>query len=155
MAYKTKIHAEEGKQEIVITREFDLPLTLLFKAYAEAELLEQWMGTKVLQLHSQKHGSYRFQTSDPQGNVVFQAHGVIHEFLPGQKIVRTFEMERTPFEPQLEFLEFEQLSDETSKLTMHIVYRSVALRDQMLQLPFARGINMAHNQLEKVLSKLK
>ncbi|MEQ9414779.1 MAG: ATPase, partial [Cyclobacteriaceae bacterium] len=30
MEHKTKVEAEEGKQEIVITREFDLPLELLF-----------------------------------------------------------------------------------------------------------------------------
>ena len=38
---------------------------------------------------------------------------------------------------------------------MHIVYRSVALRDQLLKLPFAQGINMAHNRLQDVVSKLK
>jgi uncharacterized protein YndB with AHSA1/START domain len=32
MEQKTKINAEDGKQELVITREFDLPLELLFKA---------------------------------------------------------------------------------------------------------------------------
>lgn len=47
MELKTKIHAEDGKQEIVITREFDLPVALLFKAYTEPELVEQWMNTKV------------------------------------------------------------------------------------------------------------
>ena len=45
----------------MITREFDLPLELLFKAYAEPELVDQWMGTKVLKLESKKHGSYRFE----------------------------------------------------------------------------------------------
>lgn len=33
MEQKTKITAEEGKQEILITRTFDLPVHLLFKAY--------------------------------------------------------------------------------------------------------------------------
>jgi hypothetical protein len=80
---------------------------------------------------------------------------VIHEFIPNRKIIRTFEMEQTPFGVQLEFLEFERLSDDTSMLSMHIVYRSVALRDQVLQLPFAQGVNMAHNRLEATLSKLK
>jgi hypothetical protein len=32
MELKTKIHAEDSKQDLVITREFDLPLELLFKA---------------------------------------------------------------------------------------------------------------------------
>ncbi len=155
MEQKTKISAEDGKQELVITREFDLPLELLFKAYVEPEIVEQWMGTKVLKLESKKYGSWQFETTDAQGNVVFQASGVIHEFSPNRKIIRTFEMENTPFAVQLEFLEFEKLNDDTSKLNMHIVYRSVALRDQMLQIGFAPGINMAHNRLQDIVSKLK
>lgn len=148
MERKTKIHAEEGKQELVITREFDLPVALLFKAYIEPEILEQWMGTKVLKLENKKHGSYQFETTDPKGNK-HGFNGVIHDVQQDRKITRTFEMENTPFAVQLEFLEFEELTDSTSKLTMHIVFQSVRLRDQMLQLPFAQGINMAHNRLQQ------
>jgi uncharacterized protein YndB with AHSA1/START domain len=86
---------------------------------------------------------------------VFRANGVIHEFVPNEKITRTFEMENSPFDVQLEFLEFERISADTSKLKMHVVYRSNALRDQMLKLPFAQGINMAHNRLQDVVDKLK
>lgn len=154
MELKTKIDAEDGKQELVITREFDLPLELLFTAYIEPEIIEQWMGTKVVKLENKKHGSWHFVTTDPKGNK-HGFNGVIHEFIPNQKITRTFEMENTPFEAQLEFLEFEKLTDDTSRLKMHIIYRSVALRDQMLQLPFSQGINMAHNRLQHIVSKLK
>ncbi|MDB6125357.1 MAG: Activator of Hsp90 ATPase 1 family protein [Pedosphaera sp.] len=154
MEQKTKINTEDGKQELVITREFDLPLELLFKAYVEPDIVEQWMGTKVLKLESKKHGSYQFETTDPRGNK-HGFNGVIHEFSPNRKIIRTFEMENTPFGVQLESLEFEKLTDDTSKLNMHIVYRSVALRDQMLQIGFAPGINMAHNRLQDIASKLK
>ncbi|MDB5276500.1 MAG: Activator of Hsp90 ATPase 1 family protein [Ferruginibacter sp.] len=155
MERKTKIHADDGKQDLLITREFDLPLELLFKAHAEPELVEQWMGTKVLKLETKKHGGWQFETSDGKGNVVFRANGVIHEFVENRKIVRTFEMENAPFDVQLEFLEFEQLTDETSKLTMQIVYKSVELRDQMLKLPFAQGLNMAHDRLQDFVQKLK
>lgn len=154
MEQKTKIHAENGKQEILITREFDLTVHLLFKAYTQAELVEQWMGTKVLKLESKRHGGYQFETLDPMGNKHLFS-GVIHEFHPNQKITRTFEMEKTPFAPQLEFLEFEKLTDETCKLSIQIVYKSVDLRDQMLKLPFAQGINMAHNRLQEICNKLK
>jgi len=155
MKRKTEVHAEDGKQELKITREFELPVELLFKAYTEPEIVAQWMGTKVLKLENKKHGSYEFETSDPQGNVVFRANGTIHEFSPNEKIIRTFQMENTPFDAQLEFLEFEKLNDDTSKLTIHIIYKSVALRDQTLQLPFAQGINMAHNRLQEIVNNLK
>ena len=154
MERETKINAEDGKQELTITREFDLPLELLFKAYEDPEIVEQWMGTKVLKLENKKHGSYQFETTDPKGNK-HGFNGTIHEFVSNQKITRTFEMENTPFGVQLEFLEFEKLTDDTSKLNMQVVYRSADLRDQMLKLPFAQGINMAHNRIQDILNKLK
>jgi len=154
MERKTKILAEDGKQELTITREFDLPLELLFKAYEDAEIVEQWMGTKVLKLENKNHGSYKFETTDPKGNK-HGFNGTIHDFIPNQKITRTFEMENSPFGVQLEFLEFEKLTDDTSKLNMHVIYRSVTVRDQLLKLPFAQGINMAHNRIQDILNKLK
>jgi uncharacterized protein YndB with AHSA1/START domain len=155
MEQKTKINAEDCKQEIFITREFDLPLELLFKAYTEPEIVEQWMGTKVLKLESKKQGAYRFETTDLNGNILLQSNGVIHDFILNKKITRTFEMENTPYPVQLEFLEFEKLTDRTSKLNMHVVYKSVAARDEILKLPFAFGINMAHNRFQETLNKLK
>lgn len=155
MEQKTKVNALQGKQELTITREFDLPLELLFKACVEADIVEQWMGTKVLKLESRKHGSYQFETSDAQGNVLFKASGVIHEFILNQKITRTFEMENTPFGVQLELLEFEKLTGNTSKLHTRVIYESVTQRDQVLKLPFARGIDMAHTRLERIAGKLK
>lgn len=155
MERKTTVNAEPGKQELTITREFDLPLELLFRAHAEPEILEQWMGTKVLKLESKKHGSWQFETTDPQGKVLFRANGVIHDFVPNRRITRTFEMENAPFGVQLEFLEFEKLTGDTSKLTMQVVYRSVAHRDQMVQIGLAAGVNMAHNRLQAIVSKLK
>src|SRR5450631_252857 len=102
MEHKTKINAEDGKLDLVITREFDLPLELLFKAYEEPEIVGQVMGTKVLKLENKKHGSYQFETTDAKGNLLFQANGVIHEFSPNRKIIKTFEMVNTPFGVQLE-----------------------------------------------------
>ena len=154
MEQKTKINAEEGKQELTITREFDLPLALLFKAYQEPELIEQWMGTKVLKLENKKHGSYAFETSH-EGNVMFRANGTIHEFIPDQTIIRTFEMENAEIGVQLEFLEFEKLTDHTSKLTMQVIYRSVQHRANQLKMPFEYGLNMAHDRLQEILSNLK
>jgi uncharacterized protein YndB with AHSA1/START domain len=159
MEYKTRIHAEDSKQDLVITREFDLPVELLFKAHAQADILEQWMSheygtTKVLKLEAKKHGSWKFQTTDSKGNLLFGASGVFHEFILNQKIIRTFEAENSTFDVQLDFIDFERLTNDTSKLTMHSVYRSAAIRDQLLKLPFEYGLNMAHNRLQNIVGKL-
>lgn len=155
MEKKTNVHAEEGKQHLVITREFDLPVELLFKAHEDPEIVAQWMGTKVVKLENHKNGAYQFETSDPKGNVLFSAHGVFHEFIPNQKIVRTFEMENAGFDVQLEFLEFEKLTEDSSRLTMFLLYKTPEHRAQQLKMPFAYGINMAHDRLREVVSQLK
>jgi uncharacterized protein YndB with AHSA1/START domain len=160
MEQKTKISAEDGKQDLVITREFDLPVELLFRAHVEPDIIEQWMSNpyataKVLKFEGKKHGSYQLESTDTQGKVVFRSNGVIHEFSLNKKIIRTFELENAPFGVQLEVYEFEPLTDNSSKLNMHVIYESGALRNQLMQLPFAQGINMAHNRLEEVLKTLK
>lgn len=154
MEHKTKIDAVEGKQELIITREFNLPIELLFKAYTEAELIEQWMGTKVMKLENRNHGSYQFETSH-EGNVMFKANGTIHKVVPNQEIARTFEMENMPIGVQLEFLNFEKLTTDKSKLTIQIIYKSEKHRAEQLKLPFAYGLNMAHEKLEEILINLK
>ncbi len=159
MELKTQLHAEEGRQEVTITREFDLPVELLFKAHAEADIFEQWMShdygtTKMTIFEPRKNGCYRFETKDLQGNVLYSAGGTFHEFVANEKITRTFEAESAYFDVQLEFLEFEKLTERTSKLTMKSVYRSLELRDQHLKLPFRQGLNMAHDRLQSVLEKL-
>jgi uncharacterized protein YndB with AHSA1/START domain len=160
MELKTKITSEAGKQDLMITREFDLPVELLFKAHSEPGIIEQWMSNphttaKVLKFDGKKHGSYQLESTDDQGKVVFRSNGTIHEFILNKKITRTFEMENAPFGVQLEVYEFEPLTNDTSKLNIHVIYESVELRDQLLKLPFAQGLNMAHNRLQEILNTLK
>lgn len=159
MERKTKVSAEDGSQELFITREFDLPVALLFTAHMEPDIFEQWMSheygtTKVVKWENHKLGGWRFHTTNSQGDVVFAAHGVFHDIIPNEKIVRTFEMENASFDVQLEFLEFEKLTDTTSRLTMQTVFKSAALRNQLLKMPFAQGLNMAHHRLQNILSKI-
>lgn len=154
MEQKTHINAEPGRQDLMITRIFDLPVDLVYKAYTEPELLEQWMGTRVIRLDNKPHGSYRFVTTDPQGNE-HGFNGVIHDLVTNERITRTFEMENTPFPVQLEYLSFEPVTEGTSRLQIHILFKSVGDRDRLLQMPFAAGINMAHHRLEQILTTTK
>jgi uncharacterized protein YndB with AHSA1/START domain len=113
------------------------------------------MGTKVLKLESKKHGSYELETKDPQGKVMFRANGTIHELIPNRKIIRTFEMENAPVGVQLEVYEFEPVTDDSSKLRMHVIYESVEKRDQVMKFGLVQGINWAHNRLQEVLNNYK
>ena len=155
MELKTKVSAQDGTQEIIVTRDFDLPVELLFKAHVEPELLGEWMGTKVLKMEGKPHGSYLLETKDGNGKVLFRANGVIHTFIPNSKIVRTFEMENAPIGVQLEVQTFERLTDNTSRFTGRTIYETVAYRDQVLKYGMEKGVNMAHDRLQTVVEKLK
>ena len=52
---KTQITAEAGIPQIVITREFDAPRDLVFRAYSDPELLVQWLGPRDLAMTIHAH----------------------------------------------------------------------------------------------------
>ena len=155
MELKTKVTASETTQDLMVIRDFDLPVTMLFKAFTDAELFAQWMGTRVLVFDMQTLGSYRFETVNAEGQIVFRAHGCIHELESAKRIVRTFEMEQINFPAQLEFLDFESLGKDKSRLCMLIIFRSADHRNDLLKLPFAYGLNMAHDRLQNLFSTKK
>lgn len=154
MELKTKVAAGQGSQDIVISRVFELPVHLLFKAYEVPELFEQWMDTTVVKMENKTHGAYRFETRREE-QVVFSANGCIHEFVANTRIVRSFQMENTPFPAQLEFMEFEKIDEASSRLSIHIIFKSAEYRNQLLQMPFAQGLNMAHNRLQQLFKNAK
>lgn len=153
MEQRTKIHTQDKRQELFITREFNLPVKSLFKAFEDKDLFEQWMGTNLLQFDFKEYGKYHFETSNPKGEVVFSGKGTFHGFIPNKMIIRTFEMNVFSLPPQLEFLNFKAFTKETSSLTMHIIFKSVEAKKELLKRPFAIGLNMAYDRLESLLNK--
>src|ERR1700749_985938 len=94
---KTIITAEPGKQELFITREFDASRENVFKAFTTPEILVEWLGPRELKMRIDKYdvrsgGSYRYIHTDPKG-YEYGFHGVIHEVLPLQRVIQTFEFE--------------------------------------------------------------
>ena len=135
MANKTTIIAERGKQEFFITREFDAPRELVFKAFNEPELLLQWLGPCNLSMEIEKYdsrsgGSYRFIHADNSGRK-YAFNGTIHEVLAPERMIRTFEFEGLPERGHvsLEFLTLEVLQGNRTKMQIHSVFKSVADRD--------------------------
>ncbi len=155
MELKTKVHAEDGKQEIQITREFDLPVELLYDAFEDKDLFKQWMGSDLIEFEFKQYGKYHFEKRNPNGDIIFSGKGTFHAIIPNKSIVRTFEIDVFAMPAQLEFLEFEKLTGKTSELKMQIVFKSVEIRNELLKKPFAQGLNMAHNRLQEIGNRLK
>jgi uncharacterized protein YndB with AHSA1/START domain len=148
--------AVPGKQEIVMTSVLDGPRELVFKAYTEPGLIEQWWGprrytTVVDRLEARRGGVWRFLNRDSQGRE-YGFHGVYHEIRPPERIVSTFEYEGTPGQVSLETTIFEEHAGRTT-VTSRSVFQSVADRDEMLKEGMEEGAIETMDRLAELLSR--
>jgi uncharacterized protein YndB with AHSA1/START domain len=157
---QTTITAEPGKQEIVITREFDAPRTLVFKAISDPTLVSQWWGprylsTEVDKMDMRPGGQWRFIQRDAQGNA-YAFHGVYHEVLAPERVIDTFEFEGLPEKGHvtLETIRFEELPGGRTRLIAQSVFQSVADRDGMLQSGAEEGVNETYDRLAELLQTM-
>jgi len=156
---ETKITAEPGKQEVIITREFDAPRNLVFKAFTDPKLLVQWLGPRDLTMKVEKFeprngGSYRYIHTDKDGNA-FGFHGVVHEVSAPERIIQTFEFEGLPEKGHvaLETARFEALAGNRTRVTTQSIFQSVADRDGMVMSGMERGVNDSHERLDELFAK--
>jgi uncharacterized protein YndB with AHSA1/START domain len=157
----TKITVEPGKQELIITREFDAPRELVFKAFTDPDLYVQWIGprglTTTLEIFEpRKGGSWRYVQTDQDGNK-FAFHGVHHEVLPPERTIVTFEFEGLSEKGHvlLQTARFEELPGNRTRLTSQSVFQSVEDRDGMLQSGMEEGVNDSYERLDELLEKLQ
>lgn len=158
---QTIITADPGKQEVFITREFDAPRELVFRAYTDPKLLAQWLGPRELTMTIEKFepksgGSYRYIHKDKAGNA-FAFRGVCHEITAPERIIQTFEFEGLPEKGHvaLETARFEALPGGRTRITTQSVFQSVADRDGMVQSGMERGVRDSHERLSGLLESLK
>ena len=154
---KTQIHAAPGTLQIVMTREFDAPRELLFRAYTEPELLEQWLGPRRMTMTVQRQenrdgGVWRFIHREADGSE-HGFHGVFHGEPSLDGIVRTFEYEGYPGHISLETLTFEERDGKTIVRT-NTIFQSVEDRDGMIQSGMESGVNDSTERLDELLARL-
>ena len=160
MANKTIITAEPGKQELFITREFEAPRELVFRAYTEADLYEKWLGPDDLTMTIEKMdafdgGSYRF-LHERDGHV-YAFHGVYHEVLTPERIIGTFEFDGLPEKGHVIMgtTKFEDLGGGRSRIVHQSVFQSVADRDGMIASGMERGVTEGYDKLDTLLKQLQ
>ncbi|HEV2118796.1 MAG TPA: SRPBCC family protein [Candidatus Bathyarchaeia archaeon] len=157
----TKIVAEPGKQEVIITREFDAPRELVFKAHVDPRLYVQWLGPREVTMRLDKFepktgGMWRYVSKDPSGTE-FWFRGVNHEVTAPERIISTFEYEGLPEKGHvvLQTTKFESLPSGRSRITAQALFQSLADRDGMLQSGMERGVNDSMERLEELLKTQK
>jgi uncharacterized protein YndB with AHSA1/START domain len=158
---KTIITAEPGKQELFITREFEAPRELVFKAYTDEKIYAQWLGPRGLETWFEvfepvSGGKYRFTQKDKDGNQ-YSFHGVTHEVLLNERIIGTFEFDGLPEAGHvvLETTRFEALPGNRTRITSQSVYQSVSDRDGMVESGMEQGVVEGYERLDEILETLK
>ena len=158
---KTKIIAEPGRQEIVITREFDAPRKLVFKAFTDPALFTRWIGprrmtTTLEKFEPRNGGSYRYIQKDRDGSE-YAFHGVCHEVLEPSLIIQTFEFEGLPEKGHvlLQTAKFEEMPGGKTGFTGKSVFLSVEDRDGMMQSDMEEGVNESYERLDELLEEMK
>ncbi len=155
---KLNIIAEPGKQEIIMTRTFDAPRELVYRAYTDPRLIPQWWGPKsetttVDQMDVRQGGSWRYiQRNDDGQEYAFR--GVYHEVKAPERLVYTFEFEGMPGHVLLETVIFEEEGSKT-KLTDQIVFQTIDDRDGMLKTGMEQGAAESMERLEKLLQLVR
>lgn len=151
---------EPGKQDLFITREFDAPRELVFRAFTDPALFVQWLGPReyemtlpIFEPHS--GGSYRYIHTDKDGNE-FAFHGVFHE-ISEERLIQTFEFEGLPESGHvaLDTMMLDPLPGGRTRITVHSVFQSVSDRDGMVAEGMERGVNEGYERLDEVLGRLQ
>ena len=158
---KTVVTTEPGKQELFITREFNAPRELVFKAHTDPDIYARWLGprdlTTILETFEPVSGGrWRFIQKDQDGNE-FGFHGVNHDVTAPERIISTFEFEGLPESGHviLETTKFEALPGGRTRVTTQSVYQSVADRDGMVAAGMESGVVAGHEQLDEILAELQ
>jgi uncharacterized protein YndB with AHSA1/START domain len=150
--------AAKGEREIVITRLFDAPRALVFRALTEPELVKRWMrgpggySMPVCDIDLRVGGKYRYVWKSDKDGSEMGLMGEFREIVPGERIVRTetFQGAWSPGET-VGTVELQGSGGKTT-ITTTMAYASRQVRDGMLKSGMKEGIAMSYDRLEEALA---
>ena len=155
---RTTIDAPAGAPFIDVTREFDAPRDLVWKAWTEPELIKQWLGPAKYEMvidewNVRDGGRWRFVHRGEDGTE-HGFHGVFHGIPSPDSFTQTFEYEGAPGHVSLDRLVLEERDGRTIART-HSAFQSVAARDAMIENGMEGGMNEGFDRLDGLLASLK
>ena len=136
MDARTNAATQTEERELVITRVFDAPRRLVFKAWTEPERLVRWWGpqgftTPFCEMDVRAGGAFRFGMRSPEGTDHW-LRGVIREIVEPERLVYTWAWEDAEGKPGHETLltvTFAEHDGKTRLTLRQAVFESVTARD--------------------------
>jgi uncharacterized protein YndB with AHSA1/START domain len=148
-----------GDREIVMTRAFDAPRTLVFDALTKPELIRLWLlgppgwSMPVCEIDLKVGGRYRYVWRHTNGNEMGMG-GIYREIVVPDRLVATEKFDESwyPGEAVCTFLLAEQNGKTT--LTQTVLYDSSAAREAVLKSPMESGVSAGYDRLAELLVSL-
>ena len=149
-------------RDLVLTRIFDAPRELVFKAWTDPKHIAQWWGPKgftnpVCELDVRPGGAIRTDMRGPDG-VVYPMGGVFHEIAEPERLVFTSSaFEDAHGTPQLEVLNTVTFveHDGKTKLTLHAVVVKAAPEVAAALAEMEEGWTQNLVRLEELMAKIR
>lgn len=153
--HQVTIEADPDVPIVRITRDFDAPPALVFRAHTDPDLFVRWVGpegmaTKILDWDAADGGRWRYVASRDGEEYAFR--GCFHE-VNEQRIVQTFTFEGMPEGVALETIAFEDLGDGRTRLHAQSLVDSFEGRDAWLASGMEEGVDQGYAKLDALLAE--
>jgi uncharacterized protein YndB with AHSA1/START domain len=143
-------------REIVMTREFEAPRDLVWRAFAEPELLAQWWGRgnklDIERMEVEPGGHWRYVEHHEGGSDGFE--GRYREVVPPERIEQTFEWDGMPGHVTLNTTTFDEIPGGRTRVTTHSLFLTAEDRDGMLSSGMEGGLSESYAALDRLLVTL-
>ncbi|TMC75206.1 MAG: ATPase [Chloroflexi bacterium] len=155
--YKTKVTLPSDR-EILITREFDAPRDVVFKAMIDPALISRWWGprghtTRVDKMEVRPGGAWRYISGTSAADET-AFRGEYREIKTPERIVQTFE-----WEPMAGHISVDTATlierDGRTLLTVRSLFASKEDRDGMVQSGMEKGLAETHDRFAELLAELR
>ena len=144
--------------QILITREFDAPKHLVYKAWTTPELVKRWWSghrgeVTLAEIDLRVGGRWRYVMVESEGFEV-GFHGEFREIVPNERIVNTEVYEGAPDGEALNTLTLSEVDGRTT-LTVLMQLASREVRDAIIDTGMETGMQESMDVLEQVAISLR
>jgi uncharacterized protein YndB with AHSA1/START domain len=138
-----------------MTRNFDAPRNLVWKAFTDTKVVAQWWGRgnklDVERLEVERGGHWRFVEHSEGGSDGFE--GRFGEVTPTERLIQTFEWDGMPAHVALNTTLFEDIGNGRTKIETTSLFHTQEDRDGMVQSGMEQGLGESYAALDRVLAE--
>lgn len=149
-----------GELDIVVTRRFNAPLDLIWRAYTEPDLVRRWLigspdwTMPVCEIDLRPGGSYLYRWRHKESADEFGFAGIFHEIdRPNQIAADEWPDGENGLPPARNVITFTALGEMT-ELKMIMTYASAEIRTMVLQTGMTDGMGLSFDMLDALAEKL-